>query len=117
MLIRTAGMCARSKASPVPAVAKAMRFFAENTNDKIDYRGYDCWKYGLYGVCLAEYYLKTREKWVLKELGEINRWLVKAQFEKAYRRGQGAGGWGHRPSGRPCGRRRPRRRVSPFRRR
>jgi hypothetical protein len=87
----------------MPAVKKAMRFFAENTNDTIAYRGYDCWKYGLYGVCLAEYYLKTREKWVLKELDEINRWLVKAQFEKAYRRGQGAGGWGHRPAGRPGG--------------
>jgi hypothetical protein len=85
------------------AVEKAMRFFAENTNDQIIFNGYDCWKYGLYGICLAEYYLATDEEWVLPELKEVSDWLVKAQFKEAYRNEKGAGGWGHRPSGRPGG--------------
>ena len=80
-----------------------MYYFADNTNDQIDYAGYDCWKYGLYGICLSEYYLLTSENWVFKKLDEINRWLVKAQFKHPYRNGMGAGGWGHRPAGREGG--------------
>ncbi len=87
----------------LPAVKRAMKYMAERTNNKIDYGGYDCWKNGLYGVALAEYYLATKEKWVLKELEEINEWLVKAQFSKNYRRNRGIGGWGHRPTNRPGG--------------
>ncbi|MEM7144516.1 MAG: DUF6288 domain-containing protein [Verrucomicrobiota bacterium] len=84
-------------------VEKAMRYFADRTNDEIDYGGYDCWKYGLWGVALAEYYLATEEKWVLDELDEINRWLVLSQFDKDYRNEKGAGGWGHRPKDKPGG--------------
>lgn len=84
-------------------VKSAMRNFANQTNDEIDYGGLDCWKYSLYGVCLAEYHLATGEHWVLDELGEINRWLVKAQFAENYRNDRGAGGWGHRPSDKPGG--------------
>jgi hypothetical protein len=80
-----------------------MKFFAEGTNDQIVYNGYDCWKYGLYGICLAEYYLATGAEWILPELQQISDWLVKAQFKEAYRNGAGAGGWGHRPAGRPGG--------------
>ena len=87
----------------LPAVKRAMKYMASVTNDKIDYGGYDCWKNGLHGVALAEYYLATKEKWVLKELDEINRWLVKAQFSKNYRNNRGIGGWGHRPTDRPGG--------------
>ncbi|MHC4503772.1 MAG: DUF6288 domain-containing protein [Planctomycetota bacterium] len=85
------------------AVERAMKYMASSTNDKIDYGGLDCWKYGLYGVCLGEYYLATGEKWVLEELEEINRWLLKSQFIDHYRKNQGAGGWGHRPRNRPGG--------------
>jgi hypothetical protein len=87
----------------MPAVRRAMDYFAKTTNDKIDYGGLDCWKYGLYGVCLAEFHLATGDKRALKELEEINRWLVQAQFDKHYRQGKGAGGWGHRPKDRPGG--------------
>jgi len=87
----------------MPAVRRAMDYFARTTNDKIDYGGLDCWKYGLYGVCLAEFHLATGDKRALKELEEINRWLVQAQFDKHYRQGKGAGGWGHRPKDRPGG--------------
>ncbi|MGF1581624.1 MAG: DUF6288 domain-containing protein [Gemmataceae bacterium] len=86
-----------------PAVKQAMKYMGERTNDRIYYRGYDCWKNGLYGIALGEYYLATKEKWVLRELDEINRWLVKAQFAENYRRGRGMGGWGHRPANRPGG--------------
>jgi len=86
-----------------PAVRKAMGYFAKTTNDRISYGGLDCWKYGLYGVCLAEFHLAKPNKHVLRELEEINRWLVKAQFDTHYRRGQGMGGWGHRPKDRPGG--------------
>ena len=79
----------------MPHASKAARAFAEQTNDVIDYRGLDCWKYGLYGTYLAEYYLATQEEWVLDELREINRWLEQAQMEN--------GGWGHRPANRPGG--------------
>ena len=79
----------------LPHAQRAARAFADATNDQIDYAGLDCWKYGLYGISLSEYYLATREEWVLDELREINRWLEQAQMEN--------GGWGHRPANRPGG--------------
>lgn len=74
---------------------KAARAFAARTSDVIDYTAYDCWTHSLYGIYLGEYYLATREEWVLPELEEINRWLPKAQMAN--------GGWGHRPAERPGG--------------
>lgn len=74
---------------------KAARAFAARTSDVIDYTAYDCWTHSLYGIYLGEYYLATREAWVLDELREINRWLPKAQMAN--------GGWGHRPAERPGG--------------
>lgn len=79
----------------LPAARRAAEFCAANTNDTISYGGLDCWKYTLYGTYLGEYYLITREAWVLPELDEINRWLHKAQMAN--------GGWGHRPANRPGG--------------
>ena len=79
----------------LPAVKKAMKAFADSTNDKIDYGGLDCWKYTLYGTALGEYYLLTREDWVLPELEEIKSWLLQAQMKN--------GGWGHRPANKPGG--------------
>lgn len=77
------------------AAKRAAQYCAKVTHDKISYAGLDCWKYSLYGTFLAEYYLLTKEKWVLKELEEINRWLHQAQMRN--------GGWGHRPANRPGG--------------
>jgi hypothetical protein len=73
----------------------AAEFCAKATTGKISYGGLDGWKYTLFGTYLAEYYLITKEKWVLKELEEINQWLHKAQMKN--------GGWGHRPADRPGG--------------
>ena len=79
----------------MPHARKAARAFAAQTNDVINYGGLDCWKYSLYGTYLSEYYLATKEEWVLEELREINRWLEQAQMDN--------GGWGHRPANRPGG--------------
>ena len=79
----------------LPNAKRAAEFCAAATDDNISYGGLDCWKYTLYGTYLGEYYLITREPWVLDELDEINRWLHQAQMEN--------GGWGHRPANRPGG--------------
>lgn len=79
----------------LPAVKRAAEAFAKTTNDQISYGGLDCWKYTLYGSFLAEYYLITREKWVVKEMEEIRTWLLAAQMKN--------GGWGHRPANKPGG--------------
>jgi len=71
----------------LPHVKKAAEAFARMTSDEITFGGLQCWKYTLGGIVLAEYYLATREKWVLPELEEINRWLLKAFSPN--------GGWGH----------------------
>ena len=74
----------------LPAARRAAKALARATTDRIDHDGLDCWKYGLYGIYLAEYYLITRERWVLPELEQINQWLHKAQLS--------SGGWGHQPA-------------------
>lgn len=57
------------------------------------------WTYTLYGIALGEYYLATRDPWVVKELEEINQWLVNAQHPAtaAPERVHMAGGFGHNP--------------------
>ena len=82
-------LLASGDAAHLPAARRAAKAFARATTDKIDYRGLDCWKFALYGIFLAEFYLVTRESWVLPELAEINRWLHRAQLS--------SGGWGHQP--------------------
>ena len=88
-----------------PAVKKAMEAMARSTTGTIRYGGLPCWQYGLYGIALGEYYLVTREPWVLPELEEINRWLVLAQHPQtaAPERVHIAGGFGHGPYNRAGG--------------
>ncbi len=73
----------------MPAIRKAVREMARSTTTEISAGGLSCWRYGMYGTVLSEYYLMTGEKWVPTELQEINEWLFKAQAPN--------GGWGHRP--------------------
>jgi len=89
----------------LPAVKKAMEAMARSTNGKIQYGGLPCWQYGLYGIALSEYYLITREPWVLPELEEINQWLALAQHPQtaAPERVHIAGGFGHGPYNREGG--------------
>ncbi len=74
---------------------RAARAFAADTSEVIEYDGLDCWKYTLYAVYLAEYFLAYGEDWILPELEKLNGWLIKAQIDD--------GGWGHRPAHRPGG--------------
>jgi len=85
----TLALMASGRKKYMPAVRRAVRAMAGATTNRIDYRGLDCWKYGLYGAVLCEYYLLTGEKWVKPELKEINQWLLQGLAP--------AGGWGHRP--------------------
>jgi hypothetical protein len=73
----------------MPAVKKAVQAMARSTTNQTSFGGLSSWKYGMYGATLGEYYLLTGEKWVPRELQEINEWLFKAQAPN--------GGWGHRP--------------------
>ncbi len=82
-------LMASGRAEYRPAVEKAVRAMAGMTGPELDFRGYKCWHYGLYGTVLAEYYLLTGEAWVRPELEEISTWLAAAQAPR--------GGWGHRP--------------------
>ena len=81
----------------LPIVKKAMEAMARACDGKIHYGGLPCWEYGLYGIGLSEYYLKTREPWVLTELERINLWLAQAQHPKTAppERAHIAGGFGH----------------------
>ena len=80
----------------LPAVKKAVTQMAATTGGDAN-SGLPTWEYTLYGTTLAEYYLITREAWVLKELKEIDVWLSKAQQGKiiAPETAHIAGGFGH----------------------
>ncbi len=82
----------------LPEVRKAMKAMADATGGKKN-PGLPVWTYSLYGTALGEYYLITRDRWILKELEEINQWLVDAQHPQtaAPERVHIAGGFGHGP--------------------
>lgn len=80
-------LLASGKPEHRPAVKRAAEAFAKMTDDKVAYEGLQAWKYTLGGIVLAEYYLATREPWVLPELEEINRWLTAGLSPNS--------GWGH----------------------
>jgi hypothetical protein len=63
----------------LPAVKKCVMKMARSLDGEIRPGGLPVWEYSLYGIALGEYYLATREAWVLPELQKINRWLVRAQ--------------------------------------
>lgn len=85
----TLALMASGQRKYMPAVNKAVRAMAASTDARINFGGLSAWKYGMYGAVLGEYHLLTGEKWVLRELQEINEWLAKGQSPN--------GGWGHRP--------------------
>ena len=71
------------------AAAKAAKAMGRNTRAELGDGGHPNWKYGLYGVALGEFYLKTNERWALDELREIYTWLTLSQAPD--------GGFGHKP--------------------
>ena len=80
----------------LPAVKKAVMAMGKLTGSDAK-GGLPAWEYTLYGITLAEYFLITREPWVLAELKEIDQWLLRAQQIKivAPETEHIAGGFGH----------------------
>ena len=89
-------------------VKRSVKNYASTTNDGKKYSGgLPVWHYTFAGVVLAEYYLVTKEKWVLDELEEIRDWLLKYQYidkktqvwdsfdDPEILRTRFIGGWGH----------------------
>ena len=86
----TLALMASGNPRAMPMVKRAVVAMARDTHADVSRSGgLPCWKYGLYGATLGEYYLLTGEKWVLPELKEIDQWLRLAQAPR--------GGWGHSP--------------------
>lgn len=94
------------------AVEKNARMHARNTR-ATDQGGLINWRYMSAAIVLSEYYLATKERWVLDELEEIYTFLASSQYldlsqvnPKVYQDRPGDaprgpmdshGGWGHNP--------------------
>ncbi|HJM57659.1 MAG TPA: DUF6288 domain-containing protein [Planctomycetota bacterium] len=93
-------------------VERSARYHAQNTSTK-DTSGLVNWKYMAAAVVLSEWYLATKDRWVLGELQEIYDFLCTTQYLElsqvnpkvreshphAYPKNaeQQYGGWGHNP--------------------
>lgn len=84
-------------ASPAPehraAAKRAAQAMAEQTGPRVT-GGLGNWRYTLYAIVLGEYYLATREAWVLPELVELRDALIDSQNMNGPKR---LNGWGHNP--------------------
>ncbi len=84
----------------LPAVKRCVMKMGRSLDGVIRPGGLPVWEYSLYGITLGEYYLATREEWVVPEMEKINRWLVKAQHPATGPPGEERhipGGFGHAP--------------------
>jgi len=61
------------------AIERCARFHARTTTAK-DHGSLINWRYMAAGIFLAEYYLATKEKWVIAELQEIEAFLLHSQY-------------------------------------
>lgn len=107
-------LLASGDAKYLPAVERNARYHGRVTraNEK---RNFDLinWNYMSAAIVLCEYYLATREQWVIQELEEIHDHLAKSQYLRmsqinprakkshpdSFPKGPGDshGGWGHNP--------------------
>ncbi|HMS16391.1 MAG TPA: DUF6288 domain-containing protein, partial [Planctomycetota bacterium] len=62
-----------------PALKRAAEFHAKTTHAN-DQSSLINWRYMAAGIFLSEYFLSTREKWVLPELAEIYEFLLYSQY-------------------------------------
>ena len=98
----------------LPAIERCVRFLASSTKAKDrDMAGLINWHYMSAAIVLSEYYLATKQAWVLPELQEIHDFLATSQYLKmsqinpeakkshpdSYPKGpeNSHGGWGHNP--------------------
>lgn len=75
------------------AAKRAAQAMAEQTGSKVT-GGLGNWRYTLYAITLGEYYLATREAWVLPELEQLRDALLASQNINGPKR---LNGWGHNP--------------------
>jgi hypothetical protein len=95
-------LLATKKPEYVAAAKRTMQQLAKETGSTVPNGGLQNWRYTLYGMALAEYYLATGEKWVLPELIEIRDALLGSQYMESGTKEHGGrkvkktpGGWGH----------------------
>lgn len=102
-------LLASGERSYLLAVRKAVQYHAARTSTK-DGAWLVNWRYMAAGIVMSEYYLKTRQRWVLPELREVQAFLLSTQYTAPTQVGasarkrkrprsarQGMGGWGHNP--------------------
>lgn len=81
----------------LPAIERCVRHHCQTTSgDDRRITGLPNWRYMGAAILLSEYYLATKEEWVLSELQEVHDFLAASQYfpdesTRAY------GGWGHNP--------------------
>ncbi len=96
----------------LPAVERNVRMHAATTHAE-DSSSLINWRYMAAAIVMSEYYLATKEKWVLDELEEVRDFLMSSQYTDlsqvnpkvkqshpgAYPKGplDSHGGWGHNP--------------------
>ena len=95
----------------LPLVTKCVQMHARTTKAK-DRSGLINWRYMAAGIVMSEYYLATKEEWVLPELQEVYDFLISSQYvdtsqivDEARRthppvpedNKRAHGGWGHNP--------------------
>ncbi len=105
-------LLATGKKKYLPAVRLNVQFHARTTRAKDDSWLIN-WRYMAAAIVMSEYYLATREKWVVKELQEVHDLLVSTQYMDLSQVNPKAkeshphsypkdamdshGGWGHNP--------------------
>jgi len=105
-------LLASGKSKYKKVIERCARFHARTTKAK-DHGSLINWRYMAAGIFLSEYYLATKQKWVLAELDEIYAFLVHSQYTdisqlnpKSRETHPGSvpkkeleahGGWGHNP--------------------
>jgi len=108
-------LLASGEAKYMPAVERCVRYHCKTTQAKDDKRKCDLpnWSYMSAAFVLSEYYLATKQSWVLPELQEIYDYLAASQYldmtqinpkskeshPRTYPKGpaDSHGGWGHNP--------------------
>lgn len=110
----TLALLANGDRRHLPAIERCVRMLASTTRATDANRsGLINWHYMSAGIVLSEYYLATRQEWVLPELQEIHDFIAKSQYlsmsqinpeakrshPDSYPKGpeDSHGGWGHNP--------------------
>ncbi|NQU23226.1 MAG: PDZ domain-containing protein [Candidatus Nealsonbacteria bacterium] len=102
-------LLASGKKEYLPLVKKCAQMHASTTK-AADFSGLINWRYMAAGIVLSEYYLATKEAWVLPELQQVHDFLISSQYVNTSQIAESSkdrnppkdnqrahGGWGHNP--------------------